>query len=144
MYRTDGPDRKFLRWGMICSPGSKFRPLSPTYFVTWLFNHLVDPGWIAAGVWRSSNKLALVSRFDAPHGGNHSIVALNRGVAATLELADLKPHFPYQRAIWNADGATKPGQIQKQRPLPSSATGTTTVTVQRNEMVVLSTRPIVP
>jgi hypothetical protein len=144
LCRTDGPERKFLRWGMICSPGSKFRPLSPTYFVTSLFNHLVDPGWTAAGVWRSSNKLALVSRFDAPHGGNHSIVALNRGAIDTLQLAGLKPHFPYQRAIWNAKGAPKPGVTQRQKPVLSSATGKATVTVQRNEMVVLSTRPIVP
>jgi hypothetical protein len=144
LYRTDGPDRKFHHWGMICAPQSKFKPLPPAYFVTWLFNHLVDPGWSAAGVWRSGNKLALVSKFAAPQGGNHSVVALNRGAPVTLAIPGLKPHFPYHSAIWNAQGAKTAGMIQGQRPVLSNAENTATVTVRRNEMVVLSTRPIVP
>jgi hypothetical protein len=144
LYRTDGPKRKFHNWGMICPPRARFKPLPPVYFVTWLFNHLADPGWNAAGVWRSSNKLALVSKFAAPLGGDHSVVALNRGAPVTLDIPDLKPHFPYHRAIWNAQGAKTPGMIQGQQPVLSTAGKTATVTVRRNEMVVLSTRPIVP
>ncbi len=142
LYRTDGPDRKFHGWGMISPPRVKFKPLPPAYFVTWLFNHLVDPGWSAAGVWWSSNKLALVSKFAAPEGGNHSVVALNRGATVELEIPDLKPHFPYRCAIWNAQGAKTAGMINGRKAVMSNAEGKVTVTVRRNEMVALSTRPI--
>ena len=144
LYRTDGPERTFKQWGMICPPSLNFRPVSPTYFVTWLFNHLVDPGWKAAGVWRSGDKdeHVLVAKFAAPEGGNHSLVALNRGSATTLRLAGLKKHFNYFSAVWNREGDTKPGSIRGQKPVPSDAEGNATVVVRRNELVALSTRPI--
>lgn len=143
LYRTDGPKRRFGGWGMISPPSARFRPQSPSYFVTWLFNHLADPGWRAAGLWRSDDKLALVSRFAAPKGVNHSLVALNRAAAPVeLHIPDLKSHFPYFAAIWNRHGDPKPGSIHQLKRVPSNDGGVATVTVRPHEMLALSTRPI--
>ena len=143
LYRTDGPDRKFHGWGVICPPQARFKPLPPTYYVMWLFNHLVDQGWSAAGLWRSSDKLALVSKFAAPEGGNHSVVALNRGRGRLdLQIPGLRPRFPYRCVIWNAQGAKTAGMINGMRPVLSSDQGTVSLTVRRNELVAASTRPI--
>ena len=142
LYRTDGPERKFKDWGMIRPPKTGFAPESPTYFVTWLFNHLIDAGWSAGGLWRSRDRLALVSRFEASEGADHSLVALNRGRVVELEVSDLQPRFDYFSAIWNRQGDRKPGSIHGQGRVRSDGSGKAAVAVRRHELVALSTRPI--
>ena len=145
MYRTDGPERPFKGWGMICPPSQRFEPLSPTYFVTMLFNKLIDDiGWKAAGLWRSPDKLALVSKFADTTGDHHSLVALNRGPAVTLQVQNLKPNFRYSSLIWNRHGATKPGTVEAHSSVVSNASKVARVTVERDELIAFSTRPLAP
>lgn len=141
LYRTDGPNRPFRGWGMIRPPKHRFAPLPPTYYVTLLFNSLIDvPGWKAAGVWRSPDRRVLVGKFAARKGGDHSIVALNRGAEVTLELRGLKPSFEYASLVWNRRGDAKPGTIRPGPPVVSNARRVARVTVGRGELVAISTR----
>jgi hypothetical protein len=41
----------------------------------------------------------LVSKFAAVKGGDHALVALNRGSSATLRLGNLKPKFEYDSVV---------------------------------------------
>jgi hypothetical protein len=128
---------------MICPPNRGFEPLSPTYFVTLLFNTLIDvPGWKAAGMWRSPDKLVLVSKFAATSGGDHAFVALNRGSEVALRFRNLKPSFEYSSVVWNRRGDPNPGTIRPHAPVVSNASRSGRVTVGRDELVAFSTRPI--
>jgi hypothetical protein len=143
LCRTDVPAH-FGEWGMIDAPNapSPRRPFgrSPTYRVTRLFNHLVEPGWKAAGLGRDASRTVLASRFS--NGSQDSVAILNRGTDARQVVVEgVKPRTPYFVAVWNRDGTGGPAEPLA-APITSTAAREATVDVPKNGVVAISTRPL--
>ncbi|MGB2952856.1 MAG: glycosyl hydrolase [Gaiellaceae bacterium] len=134
LYRTDGSS--FGGWGMIDAPSKNFAR-TPTYRVTWLFDHLTEPGWKAAGLGRGSN--LLVGAFRAPNG-NQSVVTLNRrSQSQQVRVEGLQPGAGYFAAVWNREGD---GALHALRRLSTDAVGAATITVPGHGLVALSQKTI--
>lgn len=136
LYRTDNR-AEFGDWGMIDQPRAGFTRF-PTYRVTRLFNHLVGPGWTAAGFGRAAAAGVLGSRFAGPQGAE-SVVVLNNGPGQEVRIEGLTKSRRYATADWNADGK---GTVRKLGPATADAAGTASITVPRHGLVALSSRPL--
>jgi len=143
LYRTDVPAH-FGEWGMIDAPNAPSPRTafgrSPTYRVTRLFNHLVEPGWKAAGLGRDASRTVLASKFS--NGNQESVAILNRGTDARQVVVEgVKPRTPYFVAVWNRDGTGGPAELLA-APITSTAAREATVDVPKNGVVAISTRPL--
>jgi hypothetical protein len=134
LYRTDKP-AGFGMWGMIGAPSEQFSR-SPVYRVTRLFNHVVPPGWNAAGLGRAAGVIA--SKFEAPNQRQEAVIVLNNSTQAReVRLEGLKPRQNYFRVGWNED---KHGGLGAVRRVRSGADGAAPVSVPPFGLVALSTR----
>ena len=143
LYRTDVPAH-FGEWGMIDAPNPPGPRTSfgrsPTYRVTRLFNHLIGPGWKAAGIGRDPSRTLLACKFS--DGNQESVVVLNRGPKPQQVLVEgLKSRTPYFAAVWNRDGTGAPAEPLA-APVTSSVAREATVDVPSRGVVALSTRPL--
>ena len=138
LYRTDKKD-VFGHWGMIDAPRASFARF-PTYVVTWLFTHLSEPGWKAAGLGLGENGKLAVSKFASADGRNESVVVVN----ATRQVRQVRVeglgHAGYFRAVWNRDGK---GELDDLGRIPAPG-GAATVDVPPRGLVALSTRDFIP
>lgn len=145
-YRIDtgktkpaGPRRPERDAGLLCGIGRNF-DATHNYRVTSLFNKIAGKGSKAAAFGKGGD--VLVSVFALPNG-QQSVVVLNRGGrAANLQLTGrrLIPNRSYNRATWNEHGD---GHVVTQLPkLAADGNGNTTLTVARQSLVALSTRPL--
>jgi hypothetical protein len=141
LYRTDRRSA-WGEWGMIDAPnppaGRTSFGRSPTYRVTRLFNHLVEPEWTATGFGKSSDGTVLASRFTGP--GDESVAVLNRrSQSQQVVVRGLRPQ-KYFAADWNQDRNGGPAQ-ERTQPLTPTANALT-LTVPARGVVALSTRPL--
>jgi hypothetical protein len=141
LYRTDRRSA-WGEWGMIDAPnppaGRTSFGRSPTYRVTRLFNHLVEPEWTATGFGKSSDGTVLASRFTGP--GDESVAVLNRrSQSQQVVVRGLRPQR-YFAADWNQDRNGGPAQ-ERTQPLTPNANALT-LTVPAHGVVALSTRPL--
>lgn len=138
LYRTDKRD-VFGHWGMIDSPSGSFRRF-PTYVVTWLFTHLIEPGWKAAGLGLSEGGRLVASRFAPADGRNESVVVVNSLPHARQVRVEGLKHGGYFCAAWNRDGK---GALDGLSRVAAHA-GAATVDVPPRGLVALSTRAFMP
>lgn len=144
MYRTDEREH-WGEWGMIDAPNAPAprQPFgrSPTYRVTRLFNHLVEPGWKAAGLGRAAGGTVLLSKFAG--GGHESVAVLNSAPGASqVRVEGLRPGTRYFGAIWNQDGKGLLHPLRPQTFVDVPASGAATIGVPGRGVVGLSTRPL--
>lgn len=136
LYRTDKP-AGFGHWGMIGAPSEQFGR-SPVYRVTRLFNHIVPPGWKAAGLGRAAGVGVIASKFEAPNQRQEAVAVLNNSAQKRqVRLEGLKPHRNYFRVAWNQDGK---GTLAALPRIASDAGGAATLNVPPRGLVALSTR----
>jgi len=134
LYRTDKP-AGFGQWGMIGAPSEQFGR-SPVYRVTRLFNHVVPPGWKAAGLGRSAGVIA--SKFEGPNQRQEAVVVLNNSAQPRqVRVEGLKPRRNYFRVAWNQDGK---GTLATLPRIASDPGGAATLNVPPRGLVTLSTR----
>jgi hypothetical protein len=135
LYRTD-KTAGFGHWGMVDAPAAEFKR-TPTYRITRLFNHLIGPGWKAAGLGRGAGGTLLASRFAGPNQ-QESVVVLNRGVRAQqVRVEGLKSQTTYVAVVWNQNGDPT---LQPLPKVVADARGAATITVPQHGLVALSTR----
>jgi len=136
LYRTDKP-ADFHEWGMIGPSATDFRRW-PTYRVTRLFNHVVDPGWTAAGLGRAARVGLLACKFVSPDKRQDSVVVLNNASRSQeVRVVGVKPSRSYFAVAWNRDGTGSLASLPRVR---SDAAGAATVSVPAHGLVALSTR----
>lgn len=136
LYRTDKP-AEFGQWGMIGAPSAGFAR-SPVYRVTRLFNHVVPPGWKAAGLGRAAGAAVIASKFQAPNGRQESVVVLNNTAQRRqVRLGGLKPQSSYFRVAWNQDGHDALTSLPR---ISTDARGAARLDVAAKGLVALSTR----
>ena len=136
LYRTDKP-AGFGEWGMIGASSEQFSR-SPVYRVMRLFNHVVPPGWKAAGLGRAAGVGVIASKFEAPNQRQEAVVVLNNSARQQqVRVEGLKPHRNYFRVAWNQDGKDALAKLPR---VASDAGGAVTVNVSPRGLVALSTR----
>jgi hypothetical protein len=137
LYRTD-LKAEFGHWGMIDAPGESFTRF-PTYFVTWLFTHLIDPGWRAGGLGLGEGGKLVASRFVLPDLQESVLVINTLSQSRQVRVGGLTS-ARYFAAVWNRDGLGKLHGLNR----VSAQANTVTVDVPPRGVVALSTRAFMP
>jgi hypothetical protein len=106
--------------------------------VTRLYNHIVPPGWKAAGLGRAAGVGVIASKFEGPNQRQEAVVVLNNSAQQRqVRLEGLKPRRNYFRVAWNQDGK---GALAALPRLASDASGAATLNVPPRGLIALSTR----
>lgn len=137
LYRTD-LKAEFGHWGMIDAPSESFTRF-PTYFVTWLFTHLTEPGWRAAGLGLGENGKLVASRFVLPDR-QESVLVINAQPQSRQVRVEGLTAASYCAAVWNRDGQGKLNGLNR----VNAQANAVTVDVPPRGVVALCTRAFMP
>jgi hypothetical protein len=128
-------DRPRMRYGLIGEPDAGW-PLKPGYYLMSMFTHATEPGWKTMKVEGAGDERE-VAAMCSP-AGEWSVFAMNRtNTAAPIHISGLPKNTTFRVQCWNANGD---GKLTDGSSITTSATGTATIAVARQSLLVLTTK----